>query len=87
VNGGDLFFPVNVRIGAPSWNPRRVCASWEEGAGQKAPTATAFRVFVSRDGNLGLTGLELRLEIAGGYYSPVIEPFVTQPSPQEVPPG
>ena len=42
-------------------------------AAQEPPPATALRGFVSRDGNIGLTGLKLRLETAGEYSAPAIE--------------
>jgi len=41
-------------------------------AAQEPPAATALRSFVSRDGNIGIDALELRLETAGEYSAPVV---------------
>ena len=49
--------------------------SWVCNAGQEPPAATVLQGFVSRDGNIELTGLKLRLETAGEYSAPAIERF------------
>jgi len=57
---------------------------WDEEAEQEPPAATALRVFVSRDGNIGLTGLKLRLETAGEYSAPAIERILTRAQIEEL---